>query len=57
MKKIGITTTVPIEVILAKGEAIKQYLKNDYEEVICVDEPQFNGAIGCCVYGSKSNIN
>lgn len=42
---------------VAKGEAIKQYFKNDYEEVICVDEPQFNGAIGCCVYGSKNNIN
>ncbi len=40
---------------VVKGYAIRQYLKNNYEEVICVDEPQFNGAIGCCVYGSKIN--
>ncbi|AOR23701.1 acyl-CoA dehydratase activase [Clostridium taeniosporum] len=38
---------------VANNTSIKKYLKNDYEEVIEVKEPQFNGAIGCCYYGSK----
>jgi len=38
---------------VANNFAIKEYLKNDYEEIISVEEPQFNGAIGCCYYGSK----
>ena len=38
---------------VANNFAIKEYLKNDYQEVISIDEPQFNGAIGCCYYGSK----
>ena len=38
---------------VAKNEAIKMYLKEDYEQVICLDDPQFNGAIGCCHYGIK----
>lgn len=38
---------------VANNSAIKGYLKNDYEEIISVEEPQFNGAIGCCYYGSK----
>lgn len=38
---------------VANNTAIKNYLKNDYNEIISVEEPQFNGAIGCCYYGSK----
>jgi len=38
---------------VANNFAIKEYLRNDYEEIISVEEPQFNGAIGCCYYGSK----
>ena len=38
---------------VAKNEAIKMYLNEDYEQVICLDDPQFNGAIGCCHYGIK----
>lgn len=38
---------------VANNSSIKKYLKNDYEEIVSVDEPQFNGAIGCCYYGSK----
>lgn len=38
---------------VAKGEAIKHYLKNDYDEIIKLNEPQYNGAIGCCIYGIK----
>lgn len=42
---------------VAKGNAIKKYLLNDYDEVVCVDEPQFNGAIGCCVYGNTYKVD
>ncbi|SFC13637.1 acyl-CoA dehydratase activase [Clostridium uliginosum] len=38
---------------VASNISIKKYLKNDYEEIVLVKEPQFNGAIGCCYYGSK----
>ncbi|MBN2794948.1 MAG: 2-hydroxyglutaryl-CoA dehydratase [Clostridia bacterium] len=38
---------------VSKNKAIQKYLMADYTEVICVEEPQFNGAIGCCVYGSR----
>ncbi|NFG61263.1 acyl-CoA dehydratase activase [Clostridium sp. CMCC3677] len=38
---------------VATNTSIKKYLKNDYEEVVEVKQPQFNGAIGCCYYGSK----
>ncbi|MCB2294689.1 acyl-CoA dehydratase activase [Clostridium algoriphilum] len=38
---------------VANNLAIKRYLNNDYEEIVSVKEPQLNGAIGCCYYGSK----
>ncbi|OGO77479.1 MAG: 2-hydroxyglutaryl-CoA dehydratase [Clostridiales bacterium GWB2_37_7] len=38
---------------VANNSAIKKYLKKDYEEIVSIEEPQFNGAIGCCYYGSK----
>lgn len=38
---------------VANNAAIKRYLKQDYEEIVSIPEPQFNGAIGCCYYGSK----
>lgn len=38
---------------VANNASIKKYLKKDYEEIVSIDEPQFNGAIGCCYYGSK----
>jgi len=37
---------------VAKNEAIQFYLNADYKEVISLEDPQFNGAIGCCYYGS-----
>ncbi|MGB5824407.1 MAG: acyl-CoA dehydratase activase [Proteocatella sp.] len=37
---------------VAGNAAIKKYLKNDYTEIVAIQEPQFNGAIGCCYYGS-----
>lgn len=36
---------------VAKGKAIKNYLEKDFDEVVCVEDPQYNGAIGCCYYG------
>lgn len=38
---------------VAKNTALKKYLKNDYENIISIEEPEFNGAIGCCYYGAK----
>jgi predicted CoA-substrate-specific enzyme activase len=38
---------------VANNTAIREYLKKDYEEIVSVEEPQFNGSIGCCYYGSK----
>lgn len=38
---------------VANNLAIKGYLERDYDEIVPVDQPQFNGAIGCCYYGSK----
>ena len=37
---------------VAKNVAIQYYLKSDYSEVIPLEDPQFNGAIGCCYFGS-----
>jgi len=36
---------------VANNIAIKTYVKRDYDEIVSVAEPQFNGAIGCCYYG------
>jgi predicted CoA-substrate-specific enzyme activase len=38
---------------VANSSALVHYLHNDFDEVILVKEPQFNGAIGCCGYGAK----
>ena len=38
---------------VANNIAIKRYLKEDYDDIVSIEEPQFNGAIGCCYYGSK----
>ncbi len=42
---------------VAHNKAILKYLEKDYKTVIRLQEPQFNGAIGCCAYGSKMNNN
>ncbi len=36
---------------VAKNEALLEYLKSDYDKVMALEDPQFNGAIGCCHYG------
>lgn len=38
---------------VAKNPAIGRYLEDDYDIVTIVDDPQFNGAIGCCYYGDN----
>ncbi|MGH4123570.1 MAG: acyl-CoA dehydratase activase [Clostridium sp.] len=38
---------------VANNSAIKKFLKQDYEDIVSIEQPQFNGAIGCCYYGSK----
>ncbi len=37
---------------VAKSKSLAYYLANDFDEIIKLEEPQFNGAIGCCSYGS-----
>lgn len=38
---------------VARNTAIKTYLESIYKEVIVLKEPQLNGAIGCCYYGTN----
>jgi predicted CoA-substrate-specific enzyme activase len=38
---------------VAKNNALKIYLKDDYEKIITLKDAQYNGAIGCCYYGEK----
>lgn len=40
---------------VAKNQGIIKYLKEDYEDIVTIDDPQFNGAIGCCYFGYKYN--
>ncbi len=35
---------------VAKNKALSEYLKNDFDEIVHMEEPQYNGAIGCCSY-------
>lgn len=35
---------------VARNSALNQYLKNDFNEIVNLEDPQFNGAIGCCNY-------
>lgn len=38
---------------VANNYALREYLKNDYKDVICLNQAQYNGAIGCCYYGER----
>ena len=42
---------------VAHNSALINYLKNDYNHVVVLDNPQFNGAVGCCVYGERMILN
>lgn len=37
---------------VARSKSLDYYLTKDFDEIIMLKEPQFNGAIGCCSYGS-----
>lgn len=36
---------------VANNQGIIEYLKKDYDEIIRLSDPQYNGAIGSCYYG------
>ena len=38
---------------VAFNQAIREYLAQDYEEIITLDHPQYNGAVGSCYYGQE----
>lgn len=38
------------------SSALIEYLKNDYKEIVTLDDAQFNGAIGCCYYGERMGL-
>lgn len=40
---------------VSKNSALVKFLKNDFDEVTCLKNAQFNGAIGCCYYAEKTN--
>lgn len=40
---------------VAYNEAIQKYLKQSYDQVLRLEKPQLNGAIGCCYYGKVLN--
>lgn len=35
---------------VAYSNALAHFLKNDFDEVVRLADPQYNGAIGCCMY-------
>lgn len=41
---------------VAKNEALKKYLKNEYEEILTLEYAQFNGALGCCYYSERMGL-
>ena len=41
---------------VAKNKAFISFLNNDFNKIVVPEEPQFNGAIGCCYYGKRSLI-
>ncbi|MGD9678774.1 MAG: acyl-CoA dehydratase activase [Vulcanibacillus sp.] len=36
---------------VSNNQGFIEFLKKDYEEIVTIDDPQSNGAIGCCFYG------
>jgi activator of 2-hydroxyglutaryl-CoA dehydratase len=38
---------------VARNLALNTLLLNEYEEIIELEDPQFNGAIGCSFYGER----
>ncbi len=42
---------------VAYNKSFCSFFEKEYEEIIKISEPQFNGAIGCCYYASKMLAN
>lgn len=42
---------------VACNSALIHYLKHDYNQVLVIGNPRFNGAIGCCKYGERMILN
>lgn len=38
---------------VANNQSIHTYLTSDYDEIVKVADPQYNGAVGCCYYALK----
>lgn len=38
------------------SSALIEYFKNDYKEIVTLEDAQFNGAIGCCYYGERMGL-
>ena len=38
---------------VANNRSIREYLKKDYDEIVKIEDTQFNGAIGCCYFAGK----
>ncbi len=36
---------------VAHNKALHKYLERDFDEVVALEDPQFNGALGCCWFG------
>ena len=41
---------------VAKNEALKKYLEDQYEEMVTLKYAQFNGALGCCYYSERMGL-
>lgn len=41
---------------VARNNALKTYLKKDYDKIINLQDAQFNGALGCCYYGERTGL-
>lgn len=41
---------------VARNNALKIYLKKNYDEIINLQDAQFNGALGCCYYGERMGL-
>lgn len=41
---------------VARNNALKTYLKKDYDEIINLQDAQFNGALGCCYYAERMGL-
>lgn len=38
---------------VARAHAIRHYLSTEYDEIIVLPDPQYNGALGCCILAAR----